>query len=135
MGLSDDLCDVLSSGGLGTTGTDLFKGIVPSTPDELTAVFETGGGPTIHAMSAGPGTAILERPHVQVLTRALRADSAKKRAQDAGRLLDALQRSVNGVRYHSVFALQSPFFLRRDEANRVEFSQNFEIVRFPASSS
>ena len=116
-------------------GTDIFKGIVPSTPDELTAIFETGGGPPVHAMSAGPASALIERPHVQVLTRALRADSAKKRASDANRLLDALQRSVNGVRYHSVFALQSPFFMRRDESNRVEFACNYEILRSPASSS
>ena len=135
MGMLDDLADVISSGGIGTVGTDIFKGIVPSTPDELTALFETGGGPAVHAMSAGPGTALMERPHVQVLTRAARADSAKKRASDANRLLDALQRSVNGVRYHSVFALQSPFFLRRDEANRVEYAQNFECIRQQASSS
>ena len=135
MGLMDDLGDVLSSGGIGTVGTDIFKGIVPSTPDEITSVMETGGAPPVHAMSAGPGTALLTRPHVQVLTRAARADSAAKRAREAGRLLDALQRSVNGVRYHAVFALQDPFFLRRDEANRVEFAQNFEVVRANASSS
>ena len=135
MSLADDLADVISSGGVGTVGTDIFKGIAPSTPDELTAIFETGGGPPVHAMSAGPATALMERPHVQVLTRALRADSARKRASDANRLLDALQRSVNGVRYHSVYALQAPFFLRRDEAGRVEYACNYEIVRAAASSS
>ena len=135
MGLLDDIGDVIASGGIGTVGTDIFKGVVPSTPADLVALFETGGGPNVHAMSAGPGTALLERPHLQLLARATREDSAKKTAQDCVRLLDALQRSVNGVRYHSVYALQAPFFLRRDEANRVEMAVNFEIVRGYVSSS
>ena len=135
MGLLDDVADVLSSGGVGTVGTSLFKGALPSTPDAVVALFETGGPGPIHAMAKGPGTALVERPHVQVLVRDARADAAKKTAQDANELLDALERTINGVKYLSVYAIQAPFFLTRDETGRVVYAVNYEVLRVPATSS
>lgn len=136
MSVVDDLADVLSSGGLGTVGTTVFKGLLPSTPDDALAVFESGAGPaSVHGMARGPGTALVERPHVQVLSRAPRADTARWVAQQSVALLDALNRTINGVRYLSVYALQTPFFLERDETDRVTFAVNFEVLRVPATSS
>lgn len=128
----DDLADVLSSGGITTT---IIKSLLPSTPDALIALFETGGPAPIHGMARGPGTALVERPHVQLLSRDLRADGARKTAQDADRLLDALDRTINGKRYLSVSALQAPFFLNQDEAGRKVYAVNYEILRVPATSS
>ena len=135
MSLLDDVADVLSSGGVGTVGTSLFKGMLPSTPDSAVALYETGGPAPVHGMARGPGSALVERPHVQLLSRAARADGAKKTAQDASRLLDALNRSVNGVRYLTVYAIQSPFFLETDEAGRAVYAVNFEVLKALASSS
>ena len=136
MALLDDLADVLSSAGVATIGTTLFKGTLPSTPDEAIAIYQTGGAPPVHTMSCGPGTARVERPHVQAIARSGRADAAYKLAQDAYTALDALgDRTVNGVRYLSVFALQAPFYLREDQTGRKEFSVNFEVTREPATSS
>lgn len=135
MAILDDIGDVLSSGGVGTVGVSIFKGTMPSTPDAVIALYETGGPAPVHAMAKGPGTALVERPHVQVLSRDLRADSARKTLQDANRLLDALGRTINGVRYLSVFAIQPLFFLERDETNRMTYACNYEILRVPSSSS
>jgi hypothetical protein len=132
MSVLTDVADVLSSGGI---TTPIFKGTLPSTPDDLIGLFETGGAAPVHAMNRGPGTALAERPHVQLLVRDTRPDDAKKTAQDATRLLDGLGRRINGILYGSVFALQSPFFLKVDETSRVIYAVNFECTRVPASSS
>ena len=134
--LLDDLADRLTTAGVANTGTTLFKGTMPSTPDELMALYQTGGPSPVHAMAAGPGSAVVERPHVQIVARALRADSASFLAQKAYHALDALgDVTLNGIRYLSVYALHTPFFLRRDESNRVEYVCNYEIVRETATSS
>ena len=132
----DDLADRLTTQSVATTGTDLFKGRMPPSPVEVIALFQTGGPAPINTMNAGPGTAILERPHVQALIRACTAANASKRAQDVYHALDALGPvTLNGIRYHAIWALQTPFFLRRDESDRVEYAVNFEVMRDLATSS
>ncbi len=85
MSVLTDFATVLSSGGI---TTPIFKGTMPSTPDDLIGLFETGGPPPIHAMSSQPGMALAEQPHVQLVVRDTRPDDAKKTAQDCFRLLD-----------------------------------------------
>lgn len=132
----DDLSDYLSSQGIGTIGTDLFKASLPSTPDAAVALFKYGGPAPVHMMSAGPGTAIVERPHLQVLARHTHPANAEKKAQDIWTLLDALgDKTINGVRYLSVYAIQTPFFFQKDETGRFTYACNYEIVREPATSS
>lgn len=136
MSVLDDLADRLTTQSVATTGTDLFKGNMPTTPDEVIALYMTGGPAPIHTMNAGPGTAIVERPHIQVLARASRVDTAFKRAQDVYHALDALgDVTLNGVRYLAVWALQPPFFMREDETGRKVCAVNFEVWREPATSS
>lgn len=132
----DDLADYLSTNAVGTVGTNIFKSTLPSTPDAIVALFKTGGPSPVNLMGAGPGTAIVERPHVQVLARDTRPDAAEKKAQDVWNLLDALgDKTINGIRYLSVFALQTPFYLQTDESNRKVFACNYEVTRKPATSS
>ena len=133
MSLLDDVSDILTTGGL--TAATIVKSFVPSTPDDVVAIFETGGPAPVHGMARGPASALLERPHVQILSRAGRADTAKKNIQDANRLLDGLDLTINNVRYHGIYALQSPFFMERDNSGRVTYAVNFEVLKAPASSS
>lgn len=134
--LLDDLADKLSSQGAGTVGTNLFKHQVPASPDELLAVIPTPGGPLERAMSASAGSALVERPHVQVLARAADPMTAHKKAQDAYGILDHLGPvTINGVLYHHVVALQPPFYLLEDDAQRHVWACNFEVVRDLATSS
>ena len=129
----DDLCDRLSTQGVATTGTDLFKATMPSTPDELLAMFQYGGPAPVHAMTK---KAVAEEPHMQVLGRAARPDTALKRVQDVYTELDGLGPvTINGVKYLSMYALQPPFFLNTDETGRYVFAVNFAVTRVPATSS
>lgn len=132
----DDLADRLTTQSVATSGTDLFKSVMPSTPDEVIALFEAAGGPLTRAMSGSPGTALVERPHVQVQARAVRPDSARKRAEDVYHNLDGLGPvTINGVSYQWITALQAPFFLETDETGRYVYAVNFEVLREPATSS
>lgn len=136
MGLLDDLADRLTTQGVATTGTNLFKGMMPIGPDELLGLFVTGGAPPVHAMGAGPGGALAERPHVQIMSRSTRPDNALFLLRKAYQALDKLGPvTINGVVYRSVFALQDPFYVYVDEAGRYMFAVNFEVVRDAATSS
>ena len=132
MSTLDDLYDRLTSQSVATTA-ELYKAQMPSTPDEALALFEYGGPAPLHTMTQ---RAVVEEPHVQVLGRATRPDTAKFRVQKVLTELDGLgPMTINGVKYLSIYALQPPFFLRTDETNRYEFAANFAVTRVPATSS
>ena len=130
--LIDDIADVLSSGGAGTVGTTIFKGLMPDRPDACVAVYETGGLAPVHAMNPLVGQAVAERPRVQVVARAAQQDyeTARSKASCCFKLLDGLPgRTVNATRYLGAFAVQSPFLLGRDESGRVLLGCNFDVVQ------
>lgn len=134
--LLDDIADYLSSGStgaLGVVGTEIFKGLIPAeAKDAITVVYETGGQAPVHAMGAGPGTAVFERPRVQVVCRASEYDyeSARTRAQVVFEKLDAMPtRSINGVTYKWGAAVQSPFMMGRDANKRPLVACNYDIVK------
>lgn len=136
MALVDDIADYLSSGDIGVIGSTLFKTFLPDAPDACVAVLATGGMAPAHAMGAGPGGAQAERPNIQVLARDARPDAADFMARKAFFLLDKLgSRTINGVSYLGVFALQSPFPLPRDATARSIVACNYQILRAPATSS
>ena len=127
-----DFASVLSSGGI---TTPVFKGTMPSTPDDLIGLFDYSAGPPVHAMSGQPGRALAVQPYVQLVVRDTRPDDAEKTARDCWRLLDNRGGTINGVHYGGIFALQSPFYFRLDEAGRVCYAVNFRVVKANASSS
>lgn len=135
MSLVDDMADYLSTSGIGTIGTNLFKTLLPDSPDACVAIFATGGMEPAHAMGAGPGGAVAERPNIAVWSRDARPDNAEFLARKAFFLLDKLGRTINGVEYKAIFALQTPFFLQRDETGRAIYACNFSVVRASATSS
>lgn len=129
MSLLDDLSDLLSSGSTGLSGS-IYLGRLSDTPDPQIAIAETGGMASVHAMSSGPGNAVLEMPRVQVLSRATTYASAKTRIKLVEGLLDGLRpRTINGVQYHFASAVQPPFLLEYDANNRPIVAQNFEIQK------
>ena len=130
--LIDDVLDYLSSGGVGNPGTTLFGGFMPDMPDVATAVYETGGLASVHAMNPVAGAAVVEMPRVQVVCRASGYDYATARAtaHSAFKLLDGLPtRSINGTKYLWASAVQSPFLMGRDQAGRVQVACNYDIVK------
>lgn len=128
--LLDDVADILSTGGLGTVGTDIWKGANFGVADPSIAVLQVGGVASIHSMQSGPGMAVVEQPRVQIVVRSLSEETALRKAQAAFKLLDGFrERTVNGVRYLWASAVQPPFSLERDENNRAHVTFNVDIKR------
>jgi len=130
--LLDEIADYLSTGGIGTVGTTLFKGYMPELPDTVMAVYESGGRAPYRAMRGAAGQAVAERPRVQVVARAATYDyaSARTAINDVVRRLDgAGDFTQNGVRYLWVAATQSPFVMGRDDQGRVKIAVNFDVVK------
>ena len=133
--LLDDVADLLSTGGIGSVGSTasygIYKAAMPDAPEKAVAVYETGGGPSLHAMSGSAGSAVATRPRVQVVVRSASYSTGRQKAQDAFRLLDGLRdRTVNGVRYMGGAAVQSePFPIGRDENARHLIACNYEFVK------
>ena len=125
MTLLDDLGTYLQTQAVGTLQTPLFKGGLPmDSPlapvhDAIMALVETAGLPPVHIHNQQ--SASWERPAVQVIVRGNAYDyqEARTRAQAAFDALDGLANITLGATYYlSIQALQSPFFLRSDEAGR-----------------
>lgn len=132
--LLDDVADLLSTGGAGTVGTDIWKGATFGTADPSLAILMSGGYESVHTMNSGPGLAPVEQPRVQIVVRSLSEETALRRAQLAFRLLDGLrERTINGVRYMWASAVQPPYALDRDENNRVMVTFNVDIKRGPST--
>lgn len=120
-----DLGDLLATGTTGVVGTDIFLGLLPDTPAACVAVFETGGIGPEYTMS---GESPIETPTVQLLARAASYAAARLKANQAFRVLSGLRtRTINNVTYHWAEALQSPFLLERDDADRPVVACNYMI--------
>jgi len=127
--IGNDLTDYLSTQGIGTIGTDLFRGPMLPVPDAAVFLVPTGGVFSIHAMSSSAGQGI-ERSRVQVIVRATTFDAAATKSNDVFKLLDGLKPiTINSTRYLWAFAIAPPAFIERDDDDREIFSTNYEFVK------
>ena len=127
--ICNDLTDYLSTNGVGTEGTDLFRGPLLPHPDAGVWLLQVGGFPSIHAMNSSPGQGI-SRPSVQVVVRARTYDAAATKANDCFKLLDGLrQTTINSTRYLWIAAALEPFFIERDDDEREIFAFNVNVMK------
>lgn len=119
----DDIADYLSTGGMGT----VYKDFMPTTPDTVVTIYGTGGIAPTHTMKAPH---VLEQPRIQVSARSASLLTAHQTAKGAYELLSGLRnRTINGVLYHWVEAVQEPFLLGRDENARFTVACNYDIKK------
>ncbi len=131
--LLPELGTYLQTAGIGTLGTDLFLGLLPPTPDNCVVIAEYGGMAPEH--NQGTLTLRYEFPRVQVLVRNTSYATGMLKARDImGDMAAAADSTMSGVVYHSVDALQSPFFLQRDDNNRWVFACNYQVFKAVSSS-
>ena len=133
----DDMLTLLGGSSIGlTAGTNLFAGTLPDAPDKACAVYETGGAFPIHAMGLGPGNALVERPRVQVVTRALSYQAARQLAQNVFQAMDGLTNAtINSTSYLLVTAVQSPAAMGLDGRDRPRLVMNFDIMKKVSTST
>ena len=124
----NDLATRLVSQGVGTLGTDLFGGGLPSVPVNCLALIEYAGEePRLKA----PGEVALdERPRVQVIARGKSYRLAEEKARAAYEAIQCAMTTINGTLYLRIDALQTPFYLKNDENGNTLFVFNVQVRRF-----
>ncbi|WP_027309358.1 minor capsid protein [Caloramator sp. ALD01] len=117
--LLDEIGSYLEQKGIGEVGEDVFFAQIPENPDNLIAIFETGGyEPELLFDKA------IEYPTFQIWVRGLDYEVTRNRVQSIFELLHG-----NTEIYPLIEAMQSPTCLGLDENNRWEFSVNFKITK------
>ena len=119
-----DLAQILQLSGIGTIGADIFLGRLPDSPDNVVALFPTGGFPQDLPL---PDV----RMTVQVLVRDESYRAAYERIWRIYNLLDGGQRgrfiqSPTGRRMVAQ-AMQPPQSLQDDESRRSIFVFNLSV--------
>jgi hypothetical protein len=119
--LLDDLGQYLHNNGVGVLSTSLFKGKMPPDPDNVVALFDTGG------QTPNPDIPLKE-PTFQVIVRN-NSYSAGKAILDTVRSLLHQQSNVqlipNGTYIYFILLISEGGHIGRDENQREEFSINF----------
>ena len=135
--LLDDVATRLEASGLGLTiGTNLFKSIVPDSPDVASSIFEYGGTGPIKTMANAPGQAVAEQPSFQIQCRGARENvtssaysTARILANNIMKSLDGYTGTINATKYFWIEAISSPYFLKRDENGRPYIAIDFDCQK------
>lgn len=119
----------LQSASVAVAGTDLFLGLMPNSPDECVALYEYAGAQPLEVLVDNSAT--LERPSVQVMTRAGRNDYPAARAlmvavRDA--LTDITNETISGETFLRVSQISSINALGVDENDRPRFTLSLQVV-------
>lgn len=135
--LDDLLLYVSAQSGCGASGVDLFAGLMPDVDgvvaDLCTQISEYAAEAS--EVRFGLSGVYREKPRIQFQTRSDRRDyqSGRTRIENQYRAIGAmnLPALVNGVMYHNITILQSPFWLKHDEKRRDHFAFNVRFYKDP----
>lgn len=119
----------LQSASVAVPGTDLFLGMMPNSPDACVALYEYSGAAPLEVLTDDDAT--LERPSVQVMTRAGRNDypTARTLMVNVRNALTAISdETISGVRFLRVQNLSSINSLGVDDNERPRFTLALQAV-------
>jgi hypothetical protein len=112
----------------GVLATNVFVNDLPSSPDNVIAVFEYGGSGSGKGM--GSDAHPLENSALQIVVRNCDASQAQAIAYAIFTAFDQLVTvTINSNAYTSFEPMQPPFLLERDANARVVFAFNLEDQR------
>lgn len=119
----DDLLVKLQTLGFGTAGVDLFKGLLPISPNSLTLVRSYDSLPSDLSWNG-------EYPYVQITVRDKKYDEGQEKIQAIYKALHGIcEEVINGTRYLLIEAIQVPILLNIDKSERKVFACNFSIMK------
>ena len=123
------LADRLNSASVAVTASNMFIGLMPTTPDVCIALYEYAGSPPLEVMVDNDAT--LERPSVQLITRASRNDypTARTLIENARDTLTAItNETISGVTFLRVNQISAINALGVDDNDRPRFSLSLQVV-------
>ena len=119
----------LNSASIAISASNMFIGVMPSTPDRCVALYEYAGAQPLEVLS--DNTATLERPSIQIMTRAARNDYPTARALMVSirdNLTDITNETLSGVAFLRVNQISSINAIGVDENERPRFTLSLQAV-------
>lgn len=130
--LLDELCAYLETEPTSSLvlATNLFQNAMPTEPGDAVALAEYSGmGPLFRQSDAVTGPTC-ERPQIQLMVRGTDHDTVRDLIRTLWAWLGKVTNmDLDGTRYQSIRAMQSPFLLRRDDNKRWIFAANFHVIK------
>lgn len=124
--LLDDIAGKLEEAGIGTIGTNIFKGELPDQPDNCIALFEYAGSPPELTHDGKE----IERPGLQVRVRNKGYAAGRAKAESVILELQGLSNVTLGTTiYLSIRVNHSPAGIGRDTNNRAGWTVNFSVFK------
>lgn len=121
------LADYIQTNNLGTKGTNLFIGYLPTSAALQTVLTEYAGS-TVETLRTGIS---MKKSNLQVKTHGVEADyvTPRTRIEAIQNLLVGIQdQTISGVRIVRVLPLGTINALGQNENQEFEFTANFEVV-------
>lgn len=125
----EELADRLDSDGVGTVGTDIYIGLMPTSPDSCIALYEYAGEAPLEVFQDNAAT--VEQPSVQVMARAGRNDYPTARALiEAARdsLTAVTNETLGTVRFLRVREISAINAIGGDEKDRPRFTLSLQVA-------
>lgn len=111
----------------GTAGVDFLSGLLPATPDAALAILGLPTSPPAETFTLLP---VFTMETVRLLVRNPVYATAETKAWAAwAALAKVLNQTINGTRYLSITATQTPYLFERDANRRNIFSCDFLVRR------
>jgi hypothetical protein len=123
----------LQTDGIGTLGTNIFLSLMPDTPDVCVAVYEYAGLAPLDTFGASV-TVALDRPSIQVMTRASRNDyvTGRDKAVDVRNSLAKISnQSLSGIQILRIAPTSAINSVGLDEKDRPLATISFTAVVVP----
>lgn len=123
----------LATDGIGTLATNIFLSLMPDTPDVCVAVYEYAGLSPLDTFGASV-TVALDRPAIQVMTRASRNDyvTARDKAVDVRNSLAKISnQTLSGIQVLRIAPTSAINPMGLDDKDRPLVIINFAAVVVP----
>ena len=123
--LLEEIGNYLQGENIGILSDSIFLGELPNEPDNCIAIYEYAGQPP----EFGYGVEI-DKPGLQIRVRNISYPDGRQKIQDIQNVLHKCRNiTLSGTHYTSIFAIQGITPLGQDGNNRIEFVQNFKIIK------
>lgn len=119
----------LQAASVAVSASNMFIGLMPNDPDACVALYEYAGSPPLEVLVDNDAT--IERPSVQIITRAGRNDypTARTLIQNVrNTLTNITDDTISGVRFLRVNQISSINALGVDENDRPRFSLSLQVL-------
>ncbi len=119
-----------------TASRKIYTGIRPATPDNVVWLMEYGGLPDEPTLGTGGTATRLEFPRLQFGARGIPHDyTTPRNVAELGRIaaMTVVNTTLSGVLFQELSVVTPPFFLQRDENNRVEIVMNLQAMKDPSA--